>query len=176
MADAEHTTCLVLSTLAGSKNSFAELIESHERLVFSIAYQQLANHSDANDVAQEVFLRAYSNLGKLRRPEQFTQWLYGIALNVSREFVRKAAPEIPLDSIAEPPAPVPDDPDPRHRQVLELLAKLPAKYSLPLTLRYVYRAKYSDMADLLGITENLARNRVYRAKLMLKHRLKKHAQ
>jgi len=89
---------LVRLALAGNKDAFVELIELHKDMVFGLAYQNSPDASEAEDTAQEAILRAYRDLRKLRAPERFGQWLYGITINVARERMRTSKLTVPLES------------------------------------------------------------------------------
>jgi RNA polymerase sigma-70 factor (ECF subfamily) len=80
---------LVLGVLNGDRSAFAELYDRRARLIRAICYDHTHDPHTAADLAQEVFLRAYRNLRRLRDPERFTAWLAAIARQVCREWHRK---------------------------------------------------------------------------------------
>ena len=80
---------LVLGVLNGDKSAFAELYDRRARLVRAVCYDTTKDLHAAADLTQEVFLRAYRNLGKLRDPQRFTAWITGIARQVCREQQRQ---------------------------------------------------------------------------------------
>ena len=80
---------LVLGVQNGDRSAFAELYDRRARLVRAICYDETRNLHTAADLAQDVFLRAYKNLGRLRDPDRFAAWLVGIARQVCREWRRK---------------------------------------------------------------------------------------
>ncbi len=156
---------LVSASVEGDQNAFEGLVNRYQNVVFSLARQRTTDLAQAEDVTQEVFLRAYRDLRKLRSPQKWGKWLYGIALNVTREQARIRRPEVSLESIVEPKA----APEQRvHRQLLSLIGTLPDKYRLPLTLHYVDTIPYAQIGRMLGIRESSARSRVCRAKAMLR--------
>ena len=137
-------------------------------MVFALAFQHTLHPAEAEDVAQETFLRAFRDLARLRDPNRFPAWLYGIALNVIREFSRGRDTAVPLDFAPEPAAEAPDLEE-RHRQeaVLAGVARLPEKYRIPLTLHYVDGLPYSEIGLTLDMPETTARSLVHRAREML---------
>ena len=112
--------------------------------------------------------RAYRRLRRLKNPDSFGWWLYGIVRNVSREMARAHKPERPLDSIGEPQARPADG---RRDELQALIGELPDKYRLPLTLYFVEQVDYARIAGMLGIKEASVRSRVHRAKAMLRERV-----
>ena len=166
----EQTEQLVRSALAGDSDAFTQLITMYQKVVFALAYQRYLDRNEAEDIAQDTFLRAYRDLRRLRKPALFGKWLYGIALNVIRERYRKRKPTVPLESIPEPaaaPPPPPDDAE-RQRQLLAAVAELPPLYRVPLTLHYAQGLGYRRIGEQLGITESSARSRVHRARALLR--------
>ena len=163
---------LVEAALSGDKLSFSLLVDKHQQIVISLARQRTLNSSDAEDIAQETFLRAYRDLRKLRQPERFASWLYRIAINVAHEWNRKNRRVLPLEIDPASPASS-ENPEEEHRRarLLTLVAELPEKYRVPLTLHYVKNMKYEEIAELLGLNESTARSHVHRAKAMLRSKL-----
>ena len=105
---------LVLGVRNGDRSAFAELYDRRARLIRAVCYDATGDLHAAADLTQEVFLRAYENLGRLRDPQRFAAWLVGIARQVCREWRRQrlrderrisgfAAQQAMLDKAAEPP-------------------------------------------------------------------------
>ena len=172
MAERKDVGQLVQRTLAGEKDAFAELVKAHENLAFSLAYQHLRNQSDAEDIAQEAFLRAYRDLHKLRDPALFGKWFCGIVLNVVKEKSRGRKPSVPLHLVGDIAAQQ-AEPDERAKvdMLLGMIARLSDDYRVPLTLHYVQGLQYREIGDALGISEVTARSRVHRARAMLRKAL-----
>ena len=72
---------LVSQTLSGDRDAFGVLVHKYQEMVYTYVFQKVRNEADAQDVTQEVFLRAYRNLYQLRHPHQFRSWLYTIMSN-----------------------------------------------------------------------------------------------
>jgi len=79
---------LVKSTLRGDKEAFGQLYDRYARLIRAVCNDNTRNFSEAQDLAQEVFLRAYTKLEGLENPERFGPWLVSIARNIGREYRR----------------------------------------------------------------------------------------
>ena len=82
---------LVSQTLAGDRDAFGVLVHKYQDMVFAYAFQKVRNEADAQDVTQEVFLRAYRNLYALRHPHRFRSWLYTIMSNECNRWLARAA-------------------------------------------------------------------------------------
>ena len=76
---------LVTRAAGGDLTAFQTLVERHRSMVYRIAYQFAGNHYDAEDIAQEVFLKVYRSLDRFRQDAQLTSWLYRIVMNASNE-------------------------------------------------------------------------------------------
>ena len=93
---------IIASILAGNTHEFHELIRPHERSVYAMALSMLHNEADAEDVAQEAFLKAFRNLAKFRGEAKFSTWLISIVLNEARGRLRSKS-NVKLESLDEPP-------------------------------------------------------------------------
>src|SRR5580698_10149903 len=93
---------MIASVLAGNAHEFHELIRPHERSVYVMALSMLQNEADAEDVAQEAFLKAFRNLAKFRGEAKFTTWLISIVLNEARGRLRSKS-NVKLESLDAPP-------------------------------------------------------------------------
>src|SRR3954453_16624594 len=87
-ADAE----LISRAAAGDSFAFHALVERHRAMVYRVAYQFAGNHHDAEDIAQDVFLKVYRSLGRFRYDAQLTSWLYRIVMNACIDHRRRQAP------------------------------------------------------------------------------------
>ena len=80
---------LVKRCLGGEKDAFGALVTKYKDAVYGLAYSKVHNFHDAQDIAQETFIDAYRNLRSLKRPHRFSSWIYTIAANRCRMWVRK---------------------------------------------------------------------------------------
>src|SRR5438128_12595742 len=80
---------LVTRSIGGDADSFNQLVLRWERPIYALAYRQLGREEDARDVCQETFLRAFRAIGGFRGQAKFSSWLYRIALNLCRDWVRR---------------------------------------------------------------------------------------
>jgi len=175
---------LVEHCLGGDKNSYAQLVERHKRMVFNVAYRILGNREDAEDAAQEAFLRAYLALPRFRKKSKFSTWLYSIVSNVCITKKRKrdkyanfieasTKSEFQTENSSNNPGDILEEREFADR-VQQLVASLPAKYSVVITLRYFREFSYDEIAETLGLPVGTVKAHLFRAKRMLKELAVKH--
>src|SRR5918912_3482870 len=88
MADSD----LITRAAGGDPTAFQALVEQHRSMVYRVAYQFAGNHHDAEDIAQDVFIKVYRSLDKFRYDAQLTSWLYRIVMNACIDHRRRQAP------------------------------------------------------------------------------------
>ena len=174
---------LIDRVLGGQHESFYELISPYERRVFMTAYDILQVEADAEEVAQEAFLKAFRSLRSFRREAQFSTWLLRITVNEARMRLRKRR-EISLDSLS------PNDEETDYTPILladwreipaeallreetrrllrESIAALPENYREIITLRDVNGLSTAESAEILGLSQGNAKVRLLRARVMLR--------
>ena len=179
---------LIERVKAGESELFYELIEPYQRAAFSAAYSVLANDADAEEVAQEAFLKAYSRLDQFRGECKFSTWLVQIAVNEARMKRRKDRKalydsidegyhdesrdyypidyadwrEIPSEALAQK----------ELKQALShAIASLKTMYREVFILRDVQGLNIRETAEALGINEALVRTRLLRARLQMRDAL-----
>ena len=168
---------LVALVLNGDQQAFAELVEQYQRSVYNLTYRMLSNPGEAEDAAQETFLRAYQHLGRYDPDRSFKTWLLSIASNYCIDRLRKR--RLTWLSIDEPLPPHPaltsDLPGPetstinseRQAAVQELLSELAPDYRAAVILRYWYDMSYAEIAEMLDTTESAIKSRLFRARQTL---------
>lgn len=170
----QNDVLLVQRTLAGDQQAFGELVLRYERDVFNLCYRMLNERGEAEDAAQEAFLRAYSNLDRYDQERSFKTWVLSIASNHCIDRLRRR--RLTWLSLDEPLPPHPalasDIPGPeeaaltneRNILVQELLEDLSPDYRLAVVLRYWYDLSYAEIADMLETTESAIKSRLFRAR------------
>jgi RNA polymerase sigma-70 factor (ECF subfamily) len=168
---------LVAQVLEGDQAAFAELVEAYQRPVYNLTYRMLGEAREAEDAAQEAFLRAYQHLERYDPQRSFKTWLLSIASNYCIDRLRKR--RLTWLSIDEPLPPHPalnsDAPGPeaatlsseRSEAVQELLSDLAPDYRAAVVLRYWYDMPYAEIAATLDTTESAIKSRLFRARQML---------
>ena len=179
---------LIERILAGEKDLFYELIRPYERGVFLATASILGNDADAEDAAQEAFLKAYRNLDRFRQESKFSTWLIQIAINNARMKFRKdrrhlyesidAGQEtsegdyIPTDFADWRQIPSEALEQSELREALnKALNSLPEKYRIVLILRDVQQMSIAETAKALGISQENVKTRTSRARLQMRDRL-----
>jgi RNA polymerase sigma-70 factor, ECF subfamily len=180
----EAASSSIARILAGEAQLFHELIRPVERAVYVMLYTLLRNESDAEDVAQETFIKIYRNLQSFRGEAKFSTWALSIARNEGLAWLRKRAarPEEPLEPVLEDsggdftPALLTDwrevPPEVLERkQLQECLGRailgLPPIYREVVQLRDIDELDVQETANLLGITPGSVKVRLHRARTML---------
>lgn len=178
---------IIASILAGNTHEFHDLIRPYERGVYVMALSLLQNEADAEDAAQEAFLKAFRNLASFRGDAKFSTWLISIALNEARSRLRSQK-NVKIESLDESPdgqgqvAPallrdwreIPSDA--LERKEIRLLlqhavADLPPIYREVFLLRDVEELSVNESAEALGITVASVKVRLHRARIMLQKKL-----
>ncbi len=170
---------LIEQSRTGSQEAFRELVRRHQGAVYSLCYRTVGDPGDAEDMAQEAFLRLYHSLGKFRRGARLRPWLHKIAVNVCLDTLRKRKePTLSLDEISEgsgePPIPHSGTPPEdvlldreAQARVQQALLQIPGDYRVALVLRYLEELSYQEVADALGVPLSTVETRIFRAKKML---------
>ena len=166
---------LVARAAAGDGSAFHALVERHRAMVYRLAYQFAGNHFDAEDIAQDVFIKVFRSLDRFRHDAQLTSWLYRIVMNACIDHRRRHAPAgwAPFTEDAElRMANTPEDgPGPEAQaycgqlgDVLEAeIARLPPGQRLVFTMRHHEGLKLSEIADALGLAEGTVKRQLHAA-------------
>ncbi|MFA5138095.1 MAG: RNA polymerase sigma factor [Elusimicrobiota bacterium] len=166
--------------LRGETAVFSELLGRYKLRVFSYLLRVVRNPSDAEDLAQETFLKAYSKLGSYDPAHPFLTWLFRIAHNCAVDLLRRRRPEeFSLEDEEEPLETADPAADPERRaesastreSVDHALAGLPAPYREALILRHREGLDYRSMAGVLGVPEGTVKIRIFRGRDLLRKRL-----
>lgn len=174
---------MIASILAGDAQLFHELIRPYERRVYAMALSFLRNEADAEDAAQEAFLKAFRNLASFRGDAKFGTWLVSITLNEARSRIRHRD-VIKMESLDEPqddqgqvsPAQLRDwkeiPSEALERKEVRLLLQkavtgLPLIYREVFQLRDIEQLSVNEAAEALGITISSVKVRLHRARMML---------
>ncbi len=176
---------------AGDLAAFDELVRRHQREVFAVALRMLGDRDEAEDVAQDAFVRAYQALGSFRREAKVSTWLVSITINLCRNRRRWWARrrrvivasvddpiETPEGSLAHEvadPAPTPATAAQRQEQserLMTLLQKLDASSRAVIILRDVQGDSYEEIAEALHLRVGTVKSRLSRARLQLRAMLK----
>ena len=177
---------LVTRSIGGDADSFNQLVLRWERPIYALAYRQLGREEDARDVCQETFLRAFRAIGGFRGQAKFSSWLYRIALNLCRDWIRRQrrtpVVQMPEDvdvieiAMAREPAESAEDVIARHdltRLVEKAMAKLPEEQRTAIILKEYHGLTFQEIADLVGCPLSTVKTRLYQGLAVLRRELSK---
>lgn len=164
------------SARRGDRNAFSKLVQAYQIPVYNLTYRMLGNAQEAEDAAQEAFLRAYKRLNTYEPDRKFSNWILSIASHHCidvlrrRRFVWLSVEDNP--AVAWLPS---DDEQPdeaalrseRAEEVRSMLGRLAPEYRAPLVLRYWHDLSYKEIADILELSEPAVKTRLHRARLQL---------
>jgi RNA polymerase sigma-70 factor (ECF subfamily) len=175
---------LVARCLGGDNDSFNQLIIRWERPIYALAYRQLGQAEDARDVCQETFLRAFRALRGFKGQAKFSSWLYRIALNLCRDWIRRqrrtpvvAAPdgvELAAETAHTQPAVPVDEALSRaqlSRGVVKAMRALSADQRAAVILKEYHDLTFQEIADLLGCPLSTVKTRLYQGLSVLRREL-----
>jgi RNA polymerase sigma-70 factor (ECF subfamily) len=178
---------LVARSRGGDFDSFNQLILRWERPIYALAYRVIGREEDARDVCQETFLRAFRALPGFKGQAKFSSWLYRIALNLCRDWIRRQrrSPTVQLaegldpGEIAAEQGPVESIEDLVSRRELsavveEAMALLPEEQRTAIVLKEYHGMTFQEIADLQGCPLSTVKTRVYQGLSVLRRHLEKH--
>jgi RNA polymerase sigma-70 factor (ECF subfamily) len=173
---------LVAASKKGDQDSFALLVQQHQRRVFNLVYRMLQDYEEANEVTQETFLAAWQGLPSFRGDARFSTWLYRITYNCALKQLEQRkrdraiqigvqAEQIIANATCEQRVDAQLEAHDRQAMVHEQLANLPAKYRIVLILRHLQDMTYEEMAEILTTPIGTIKTHLFRARNLLKERL-----
>jgi RNA polymerase sigma-70 factor (ECF subfamily) len=184
MQPSEHTDVELAERLqAGDNAAFDELMRRYQRPVMNFVYRMLGDAAEAEDVAQEVFVRLYRKIGSYRPETKFSTWLFALARNagIDRLRWRKRHPQDSLEALEEhagaspvaAPGGVGEEVQAREigEQIAAAIAILPEDQKTALILSEYHGLAYEEIAQIMNCSPKSVEGRLYRAKQTLRKRL-----
>jgi RNA polymerase sigma factor (sigma-70 family) len=169
----------------GDTEAFGDLVASHGTPVYRIAVATTGDAGEAEDLTQSCFVQAFTRLGELRDGRRFASWLYAIAHNSCRDWLRKHSRRPVL--LGDPsklrradPSESASNPEShalavaRDEPVRRAVNSLPPDYREVVVLRYVCGLSYAEIAETMGVKLSAVKMRWHRARKMLQERLRSH--
>jgi RNA polymerase sigma-70 factor (ECF subfamily) len=190
--DSDEEKLLIEQAQSGDRMAFEELIRRHDREILRLAFHMLGNREEAREVFQETFLKAYRSLSRFRFESSFYTWIYRIATNVGLDHLRKRQTlkeEVSYESDSEthPDRPALKDTlaattyysNPERRlygkevgaRIQEALKTLSEKERLVFELRHYQGLRLKMIGEIMGSTEETAKNYLFRATQKLRAHL-----
>jgi RNA polymerase sigma-70 factor (ECF subfamily) len=171
----------IKQALQGDGEAFGKLVQAYERPVYNLTYRMLGDPAEAEDAAQETFLRAYSKLATYQPGRKFVNWLLSIASHhcIDRLRRKSRAPQLSLEGPLPPQWLTSEAPQPeqvvskkQEREMVRLvLDTLPPAYRAAVVLRYWYGMSYQEIAATTQSTESAIKSRLHRARRMMARQL-----
>jgi len=169
---------LVARSLGQDHEAFGQLVDRYSPIIVNLAYRMVGDRTDAEDLAQEAFITAFKALPTFRADAKFSTWLYRIAANKCKDWLRTRRPgQLDLDS-------VPDEHLAENRTPEKLLSqqqvadqldrairRLPPLYREAFVLKHVEGLSYEEMEEILGVNGDTLKMRVYKGRVQLTREL-----
>lgn len=177
----------IKQVIRGDQEAFGEIVEIYKNSVYQLCYRMIGNRHEAEDLAQEAFIRAYVNINSFNQDLKFSTWLFRIATNLCIDRIRKKKPDYYLDAEVSGTegltmySQIPSDtPLPETElETLELQAmvqkeilKLPDKYRAPIVLKYIEELSLNEISEILDLPLGTVKTRIHRGREALKKQLR----
>jgi RNA polymerase sigma-70 factor (ECF subfamily) len=177
MAGSDDESKLVEQSLAGDLEAYAALVSQHQKMIRALTFRMTGSLHDAEELAQDAFLRAYQHLGSFGGGAKFSTWLCKIAINLSLDWRRRESRRDQVHAnwaagmISENNSGA-GFPDELSRRVQEALNRLPVKQRATIVLTIYENQSHAEAAKTLGCAEATISWRVFAARQKLKRFLK----
>ena len=176
---AEDDQQLIQQAQAGETAAFAELVNRHGQMVYNLALRTLNNEHEAEDIAQETFVRAWQSLKRFRGDARFSTWLYRITTNLCFNRLPRMRNELKAVD-ADTAVNLVDRQEQVEGRLLsvelrnqlhEAIDNLPESYRLLITLRHLQELSYAEIADITKMPLGTVKTGIFRARRMLRETL-----
>ena len=166
---------LILRARRGDPEAYGDLVSRHQTGVFNVCYRILHNRADAEDLAQETFIRALDRLHTFDLEREFSPWIRRVAANLCLNHIEAQKPSAPLDEERdEDKTQSPGEQvevKERSEQIRSALASLPPHYRLVVELRHYQELSYDEIASELSIPLSDVKSHLFRARKLLAEKL-----
>ncbi len=176
----------IKQVLKGDQNAYADIVNLYQHKLYQICYRMLGNKQEAEDIAQEAFVRAYINLHSYDQKRKFSTWIYRIATNLCIDRIRKKKPDYYLDAevagtdgldmysqIAadeQLPEEAVEQMELQDRIQYEI-SRLPDKYRSVIVLKYIEELSLQEISDILDMPLGTVKTRIHRGREALRKQL-----
>jgi RNA polymerase sigma-70 factor (ECF subfamily) len=168
---------IISQCLNGNSNAFEIIIDRYKKLIFNTAYRMMGNREEAEDIAQEAFIRIYNSLARYNPEYKFSTWSLKITTNLCLDGLRKRKGEmVPIEEVYDlrDGGDTPEEEylkKEKQKIVQDAINRLPDKYRQFLVLFHDRNLSYQEIMDITGESLTIVKNRLYRARQMLKDEL-----
>ncbi|ATP42162.1 RNA polymerase sigma factor SigW [Solibacillus sp. R5-41] len=176
----------IKQVLKGDQNAYADIVNLYQHKLYQVCYRMLGNKQEAEDIAQEAFIRAYINLHSYDQNRKFSTWLYRIATNLCIDRIRKKKPDYYLDAevagteglnmysqIAvdeQLPEEAVEQMELQDRIQYEI-SRLPDKYRSVIVLKYIEELSLLEISEILDMPLGTVKTRIHRGREALRKQL-----
>jgi RNA polymerase sigma-70 factor (ECF subfamily) len=166
----------VTAATRGNQRAFACLVDAYQVPVYNLCYRMLGNPADAEDAAQETFVRVYTHLRSYNPQQKLSSWILAVASHYCIDRLRRRRIRwLSLDEVLPVPVASQDGARPEDSlveretcaEIRDLLQTLPVEHRLVIVLRYWQDLSYEEIAQVVGTTESAIKSRLHRAREML---------
>ncbi len=170
---------IVARVLKGDRSSYALLVDAYKGPVFNLALRLTGSREDAEDLTQEIFIRAYQKLYTFDQGKKYFSWLYTLSINLIRNHMKKKAPEISEDRLSyaihlnsgkEQEKLIAEE---KSIQLENALLRLPADVREAIILKYLQEVTFEEVAEITGDSVSAVKMRIYRGLSSLKEMMAK---
>ncbi|WP_042454368.1 RNA polymerase sigma factor SigW [Neobacillus dielmonensis] len=177
----------IKQVMKGDHDAFGDIVELYKNSIFQLCFRMLGNRHEAEDLAQEAFIRAFVNIESFNQDLKFSTWLYRIATNLCIDRLRKKKPDYYLDAevagtegltmYSQIPSntPLPET----EVESLELqetvqneILKLPEKYRSAIVLKYIEDLSLNEISEILDLPLGTVKTRIHRGREALRQQLR----
>ncbi|MDQ0163441.1 RNA polymerase sigma factor SigW [Bacillus alveayuensis] len=171
----------------GDQDAFADIVDLYKDKIYQLCYRMLGNAHEAEDIAQEAFIRAFINIHSFDTKKKFSTWLYRIATNLSIDRIRKKKPDFYLDAelsgterltmysqiasndlLPEEELESMEIQDTIQKEIL----KLPEKYRSVIVLKYIEELSLQEISEILNVPIGTVKTRIHRGREALRKQLR----
>jgi RNA polymerase sigma-70 factor (ECF subfamily) len=176
----------IKEVLKGDQNAFAEIVELYQDKLYRICYRMLGNKHEAEDIAQEAFVRAFINIHTFDTNRKFSTWLYRIGTNLCIDRIRKKKPDYYLDAEVAGTeglnmySQIASKEELPEQEVLKMemqdrvqyeISRLPDKYRAVIVLKYMEDLPLQEISDILEMPLGTVKTRIHRGREALRKQL-----
>ena len=176
----------IKQVLKGDQNAYADIVNLYQHKLYQICYRMLGNKQEAEDIAQEAFVRAYINLHSYDQKRKFSTWIYRIATNLCIDRIRKKKPDYYLDaevagtdgldmySQIAADEKLPEDVVAQMElqdRIQYEISRLPDKYRSVIVLKYIEELSLQEISDILDMPLGTVKTRIHRGREALRKQL-----
>lgn len=172
--------------LKGDQDSFEEIVSLFQHRLYHVCFRMLGNRQEAEDIAQEAFVRAYINIHTFDQKRKFSTWIFRIATNLCIDRIRKKKPDYYLDanvpgtegltmySQIVAPGELPEDEISRmetQERIQYEISRLSDRYRSVIVLRYIEELPLQEISDILNLPLGTVKTRVHRGRAALRKQM-----